>query len=173
MSASGLRTHMRAGTQHTRNAPTQHTRTHTEIEISKCLLHATSVILHINSESHGASDQPCRCLGWVGRCRFPVAVLTSNPRLSLLLQINMYLLSRLLFALCRLGVEKGYVPKLRWDPFPLHTAVIWGLVLWLFEYHRSTLQPSLQSSMTYLYEDSNIWHDISDFLIFNKSSPSK
>ncbi|XP_057637668.1 peroxisomal membrane protein 4 [Chionomys nivalis] len=88
-------------------------------------------------------------------------------------QINMYLLSRLVFALCRLGVEKGYIPKLRWDPFPLHTAVIWGLVLWLFEYHRPTLQPSLQSSMTYLYEDSNIWHDISDFLIFNKSSPSK
>lgn len=85
----------------------------------------------------------------------------------------MYLLSRVLFALCRLGLEKGYIPKLRWDPFPLHTAVIWGLVLWLFEYHRPTLQPSLQSSMTYLYEDSNVWHDISDFLIFNKSNPSK
>ncbi|XP_026925676.1 peroxisomal membrane protein 4 isoform X2 [Acinonyx jubatus] len=28
-------------------------------------------------------------------------------------QINMYLLSRLLFALCRLGVEKGYIPEPR------------------------------------------------------------
>lgn len=88
-------------------------------------------------------------------------------------QINMYLTSRVLYALCRLGVEKGYIPALKWDPFPLHTAVIWGLVLWLFEYHRPTLQPSLQSSMTYLYEDSNVWHDLSDFLIFNKSHPSK
>nr|XP_051696210.1 LOW QUALITY PROTEIN: peroxisomal membrane protein 4-like [Oryctolagus cuniculus] len=88
-------------------------------------------------------------------------------------QINMYLTSRVLFALCRLGVEKGYIPELKWDPFPLHTAVVWGLVLWLFEYHRSTLQPSLQSSMTYLYDDSNVWHDISDFLIYNKSRPSK
>ncbi|XP_007932760.1 peroxisomal membrane protein 4 [Orycteropus afer afer] len=88
-------------------------------------------------------------------------------------QINMYLLSRILFALCRLGVEKGYIPEPRWDPFPLFTAVVWGLVLWLFEYHRPTLQPSLQSSMTYLYEDSNIWHDISDFLIYNKSRPAK
>lgn len=88
-------------------------------------------------------------------------------------QINMYLTSRVLFALCRLGVEKGYIPALKWDPFPLHTAVIWGLVLWLFEYHRPTLQPSLQSSMTYLYEDSNVWHGLSDFLIFNKSRPSK
>ncbi|KAM6164955.1 peroxisomal membrane protein 4 isoform 2-T2 [Rhynchocyon petersi] len=89
------------------------------------------------------------------------------------LQINMYLLSRVLFAMCRLGVEKGYIPQPKWDPFPLVTAVVWGLVLWLFEYHRPTLQPSLQSSMTYLYEDSNVWHDISDFLIYNKSRPSK
>ncbi|XP_048204978.1 peroxisomal membrane protein 4 [Perognathus longimembris pacificus] len=88
-------------------------------------------------------------------------------------QINMYLTSRVLFALCRLAVEKGYIPELKWNVFSLHTAVIWGLVLWLFEYHRPTLQPSLQSSMTYLYEDSNVWHDISDFLIYNKSRPSK
>lgn len=88
-------------------------------------------------------------------------------------QISMYLLSRVLFALCRLGVEKGYIPKPKWDPFPWFSALVWGLVLWLFEYHRPTLQPSLQSSMTYLYEDSNVWHDISDFLIYNKSSPSK
>uniref|UniRef100_A0A2K5Q8U6 Peroxisomal membrane protein 4 n=1 Tax=Cebus imitator TaxID=2715852 RepID=A0A2K5Q8U6_CEBIM len=88
-------------------------------------------------------------------------------------QINMYVLSRVLFALSRLAVEKGYIPEPRWNPFPVLTAVLWGLVLWLFEYHRPTLQPSLQSSMTYLYEDSNVWHDISDFLIYNKSRPSK
>ncbi|KAM4842802.1 peroxisomal membrane protein 4 [Thomomys bottae] len=88
-------------------------------------------------------------------------------------QINMYLTSRVLFALCRLAVEKGYIPEVKWNVFSLHTAVIWGLVLWLFEYHRPTLQPSLQSSMTYLYEDSNVWHDISDFLLYNKSRPSK
>ncbi|KAK2488584.1 hypothetical protein MC885_015936 [Smutsia gigantea] len=88
-------------------------------------------------------------------------------------QINMYLLSRVIFALCRLGVEKGYIPKPRWHSFPLFTAMVWGLVLWLFEYHSWTLQPSLQSSMTYLYEDSNVWHDISDFLIYNKSHASK
>ncbi|EHB11301.1 Peroxisomal membrane protein 4 [Heterocephalus glaber] len=90
-----------------------------------------------------------------------------------LFPISMYLTSRILFALCRLGVEKGYIPEPRWDPFPLHTGVVWGIVLWLFEYHRHTLQPSLQSSMTYLYEDSNTWHDITDFLIYNKSSSSK
>ncbi|XP_004612621.1 peroxisomal membrane protein 4 [Sorex araneus] len=87
-------------------------------------------------------------------------------------QISMYLTSRVLFALCRLGVEKGYIPEPAWNPFPLFTGLVWGLVMWLFEYHQSTLQPSLQSSMTYLYKDSNEWHDISDFLIYNKSPPA-
>lgn len=84
------------------------------------------------------------------------------------MQIIMYLLSRILFGLSRLAVEKGYIPQPKQDPFPLVAALIWGTVLWLFEYHRHTLQPSLQSSMTYLYDDSNAWHDISDFLIYNK-----
>ncbi|CAI5778058.1 peroxisomal membrane protein 4 isoform X2 [Podarcis muralis] len=65
-------------------------------------------------------------------------------------QINMYLLSRILFGLSRLAVEKGYIPEPKQDPFPLFAALVWGIVLWLFEYHRHTLQPSLQSSMTYL-----------------------
>ncbi|XP_067410587.1 peroxisomal membrane protein 4 isoform X2 [Emydura macquarii macquarii] len=88
-------------------------------------------------------------------------------------QINMYLLSRILFGLSRLAVEKGYISQPKQDPFPVFAAVTWGIVLWLFEYHRHTLQPSLQSSMTYLYDDSNVWHDISDFLIYNKSSTPK
>ncbi|XP_013927211.1 PREDICTED: peroxisomal membrane protein 4 [Thamnophis sirtalis] len=88
-------------------------------------------------------------------------------------QINMYLLSRILFGLSRLAVEKGYIPQPKQDPFPLFAAVVWGIVLWLFEYHRHTLQPSLQSSMTYLYEDSNVWHDVSDFLVHNKRSTTK
>ncbi|KAJ8400574.1 hypothetical protein AAFF_G00393430 [Aldrovandia affinis] len=83
-------------------------------------------------------------------------------------QINMYLLSRILFALSRLAVEKGYIPQPKRDPFPLFATLVWGIVLWLFEYHPHTLQPSLQSSMNYLYRDSNMWHDISDFLIYNK-----
>ncbi|KAK7154758.1 hypothetical protein R3I93_009648 [Phoxinus phoxinus] len=83
-------------------------------------------------------------------------------------QINMYLLSRILFALSRLAVEKGFIPAPKTDPFPLFATLVWGVVLWLFEYHPHTLQPSLQSSMNYLYHDSNTWHDISDFLIYNK-----
>ncbi|XP_061487635.1 peroxisomal membrane protein 4 [Rhineura floridana] len=88
-------------------------------------------------------------------------------------QINMYLLSRILFGLSRLAVEKGYIPEPKQDLFPLFAALVWGIVLWLFEYHRHTLQPSLQSSMTYLYDDSNVWHDVSDFLVYNKRPATK
>ncbi|TRY58616.1 hypothetical protein DNTS_007616 [Danionella cerebrum] len=87
---------------------------------------------------------------------------------SIYFQINMYLLSRILFGLSRLAVEKGILPQPRKDPFPLFATLVWGIVLWLFEYHPHTLQPSLQSSMNYLYHDSNTWHDITDFLIYNK-----
>ncbi|NP_001313485.1 peroxisomal membrane protein 4 [Danio rerio] len=83
-------------------------------------------------------------------------------------QINMYLLSRILFALSRLAVEKGLIPQPKKDPFPLFATLVWGIVLWLFEYYPHTLQPSLQSSMNYLYHDSNTWHDITDSLIYNK-----
>lgn len=115
-------------------------------------------------------------LGWIVSSEsLELAVLSTYPLLPgfLLLQIIMYLLSRILFGLSRLAVEKGYIPQPKQDPFPLVAALVWGTVLWLFEYHKETLQPSLQSSMTYLYEDSEVWHDLSDFLIYNKRTDSK
>lgn len=80
----------------------------------------------------------------------------------------MYLLSRILFGLARLSQEKGIVPKTKRPIFPWFAAIVWGIVLWLFEYHRHNLQPSLQASMTYLYHDSNIWDSFQNFLIHNK-----
>lgn len=89
------------------------------------------------------------------------------------MQINMYLLSRIIFGFCRLASKNNYLPngdtgKGGRDYFRLYAALVWGIVLWMFEYHRGVLQPSLQNSMTYLYDDSNVWHDIRDFLIWNK-----
>ncbi|XP_004349317.2 peroxisomal membrane protein 4 [Capsaspora owczarzaki ATCC 30864] len=83
-------------------------------------------------------------------------------------QINMYLLSRIIFGLAKLAVEKGYIPKPQNDPFPLFAALVWGIVLWLFEQEKHTLQPSLQASMTYLYHDSNHWTNLKNFLWHNK-----
>nr|XP_002126961.1 peroxisomal membrane protein 4-like [Ciona intestinalis] len=88
------------------------------------------------------------------------------------MQINMYLLSRIIFGLCRVATERGYFPseeKLNGVKiFPVFAATMWGVVLWLFENHKHTLQPSLQASMTYLYHDSNKWNNIWDFLVYNK-----
>lgn len=80
----------------------------------------------------------------------------------------MYLLSRILFGLGRLAQEKSIIPQTKRPIFPWFSAIVWALVLWLFEYHQHTLQPSLQSSMTYLYHDSNKWNSFKNFLIYNK-----
>ncbi|KAI8485644.1 Peroxisomal membrane protein 4 [Branchiostoma belcheri] len=83
-------------------------------------------------------------------------------------QINLYLLSRILLGLSRLAVQRGIVPTPKYDTFPWFGAMVWGVVLWLFEYHKDVLQPSLQNSMTYLYHDSNVWHNIMDFIVYNR-----
>jgi len=84
------------------------------------------------------------------------------------MQINLYLLSRIVTGLARVAVKRNYIPEPRFHVFPWFAAVVWGVVLWLFEYERDTLQPSLRSSMTYLYDDSNYWTTLKDFLFVNK-----
>jgi len=84
------------------------------------------------------------------------------------MQINLYLLSRITVGLARLAVKSKVIPEPTFRVFPWFGAMTWGIVLWLFEHHRETLQPSLRSSMTYLYHDSNYWTSIRDFLFVNK-----
>ncbi|KAL4225781.1 Peroxisomal membrane protein 4 [Mactra antiquata] len=83
-------------------------------------------------------------------------------------QINLYLLSRIIYGLAKLAVKRGYIPKPKGDSFPWFAAIVWGIVLWEFEYEKDTLQPSLQASMTYLYHDSNYWTSLKNFLWHNK-----
>ena len=78
---------------------------------------------------------------------------TSNPVNS---QINMYVMSRVIFGLARLSVEKGYLPEFEHISI-LFAGVTWALVMFLFEFHSNTLQGSLVNSMNYLYKDSNKW----------------
>ncbi|XP_002736474.1 peroxisomal membrane protein 4-like [Saccoglossus kowalevskii] len=84
------------------------------------------------------------------------------------MQINLYLLSRIIFGFVKMGVKKKVIAEPKRDPFPWFGAIIWAIILWQFEYHRQSLQPSLRSSMTYIYEDSNVWHNLRDFLLYNK-----
>ena len=39
--------------------------------------------------------------------------------------------------------------------FSYVSVIIWGIVMYLFERDKKTLQPSLSSSMTFLYHDSD------------------
>jgi len=52
--------------------------------------------------------------------------------------------------------------------YPIFAAIVWGLVMWLFRWERETLQPSLQSSMEYLYNDSNHWTSFRNWILHNK-----
>lgn len=71
-------------------------------------------------------------------------------------QINMYILSRILWGLARLGKNHYAIPDSN-IAFSAYAGIIWGFVMWLFFYRRSVLQPSLQGSMQYLYNDSEKW----------------
>jgi len=84
-------------------------------------------------------------------------------------QINLYLLSRVIYALARLSVERGLIrlpPSVGQSSslFPWFAAAVWGVGLWLYENHPSTLQKSLQSSMQYLYRDSEHWTGVREFM---------
>ncbi|WKY07361.1 hypothetical protein Q1695_007085 [Nippostrongylus brasiliensis] len=84
------------------------------------------------------------------------------------MQINLYLLSRIVVGMAKLAVENDVVPQPNFPVFPAFAAIVWGIVLWLFEHHRHVLQGSLVKSMTYLYKDSNHWTNIKNFLLKNK-----
>lgn len=83
------------------------------------------------------------------------------------LQVNLYLLSRIVLGLVKVAVKKGIIPEPRFPVFPLFAGLMWGIVLCLFEYQQETLQQSLQNSMTYIYHDSLTWNNVWDFLVYN------
>lgn len=83
-------------------------------------------------------------------------------------QINLYLLSRILYGLAKMCVKRNYIQLPKSPVFPWFAALVWGIVLWQFEYEQDTLQPSLQSSMTYLYHDSEKWSSLKNFLLYNR-----
>ena len=93
------------------------------------------------------------------------------------MQIVLYLLSRVLLALTNLIYKKCFQERWRRTDKPLErkyahwllAACCWALVMWLFETDKSTLQPSLTSSMQYLYVESSKkltnWRDLVPFFV--------
>jgi len=71
-------------------------------------------------------------------------------------QINMYVMSRVIFGLLRLATNRGLIPE--WEKgwgYTLFAGLVWGAVMLLFESEAGVLQKSLANSMEYLYHDSD------------------
>jgi peroxisomal membrane protein 4 len=97
-------------------------------------------------------------------CAFIVGYVVFQERNSVNEQLILYLLSRIIIGLVRYAQKRRWLPNNKRPVFPWFAAFVWGIVLWLFECHRDTLQPSLTRSMVYLYENSNRWSSWNDFL---------
>ncbi|KAI0409633.1 peroxisomal membrane protein 4 [Xylaria palmicola] len=94
-------------------------------------------------------------------------------------QIVIYVFARVVLALARLAVRPGgrglplvsrEAPSalITQHAWPVFASVSWGLVMHLFRHHPDDLQPSLRSSMNYIYLQSNEWDGLRNFLWHNK-----
>lgn len=91
-------------------------------------------------------------------------------------QIVMYLFSRVVVGLIKLAYQKlitrcaecGPIQRASKHGFEIQATIVWGLVMWLFSSHKTILQPSLQASMQYLYNDSEHWDSLRTLLLHNK-----
>lgn len=93
-------------------------------------------------------------------------------------QIVIYIFARVALALARLAVKPGYGLPGASDParsalishyaWPVFASVSWAMVMHLFRWHAAELQPSLRSSMTYIYSNADQWDGLRTFLWHNK-----
>ncbi|PHH72125.1 hypothetical protein CDD80_4759 [Ophiocordyceps camponoti-rufipedis] len=93
-------------------------------------------------------------------------------------QIVIYIFARVSLALARLAVKPGCgLPGVSREPlhsrihayaWPVFASLSWALVMALFKDHPEDLQPSLRSSMTYIYRDCDRWGSLRTLLWHNK-----
>ncbi|KAJ1549834.1 Peroxisomal membrane protein 4, partial [Cladochytrium tenue] len=82
-------------------------------------------------------------------------------------QIVLYVFSRIMMGLAKLTVKKGVIPQPP-HAFSIFAAVTWATVMWLFRHERDVLQGSLQASMQYLYNDSEVFSTFRNWLWHNR-----
>ncbi|KAG7292169.1 hypothetical protein NEMBOFW57_002204 [Staphylotrichum longicolle] len=94
-------------------------------------------------------------------------------------QIVIYVFARVVLALARLAVKPGghglpvvSQPRnsaaISFYAWPVFASVSWAAVMHLFRWHAAELQPSLRSSMTYIYAQSDSWDGLRNFIWHNK-----
>jgi len=75
-------------------------------------------------------------------------------------QIVIYVFARVVLALAKMSVQQGGpVPgqlreKVTGNAWPVFAALSWGAVMWLFRWHPDVIQPSMRSSMNYMFVQS-------------------
>ena len=93
-------------------------------------------------------------------------------------QIVIYVFARVALALARIAVTPGAgLPivsredtsaRIRGAAWPAFASLSWATVMYLFRWYPGDLQPSLRSSMDYIYLDSNEWDSLRNFFWHNK-----
>ncbi|KAK9775781.1 putative Peroxisomal membrane protein [Seiridium cardinale] len=93
-------------------------------------------------------------------------------------QIVVYVFARVVLALARLAVKPGVgLPvvseekksgAISYYAWPVFASLSWAMVMHLFRYNPEDLQPSLKSSMNYIYKDSDHWDSLRNFVWHNK-----
>ncbi len=93
-------------------------------------------------------------------------------------QIVIYVFARVVLALARLAVKPGrglpYVSEparsaaISHHAWPVFASVAWAAVMHLFRWHSAELQPSLRSSMMYIYANSEEWDGLRTLVWHNK-----
>lgn len=57
---------------------------------------------------------------------------------------------------------------IRHNAWPVFASLSWAGVMWLFRWYPDMLQPSLKSSMTYIYDNAEQWDSLRNFIWHNK-----
>lgn len=95
-------------------------------------------------------------------------------------QICIYVFARVVLALAKLSVKEGSpfalpvvsrgqaAEAVSYYAWPVFASASWGMVMWLFRWHPEDLQPSLRSSMSYIYAQSDHWDGLRNFVWHNK-----
>ncbi|KAI9845462.1 MAG: hypothetical protein M1838_001724 [Thelocarpon superellum] len=87
-------------------------------------------------------------------------------------QIVIYVFARVTLALAKMSVQRGIVPDLdgrtTTHAWPVFASLSWALVMYLYRWYPEMLQPSLKSSMKYIYSNADHWDSFRNFLIYNQ-----
>ena len=75
------------------------------------------------------------------------------------LQIALYLLGRNIIGIANLANQESNI-----EGFKYFSIAVWAIVMFLFSYNPNVLQPSLASSMKFIYCDSNSYQNWKDFV---------